>query len=147
LNWELKKFEELTAEEVYKILRIRTEVFIVEQQSAFQDCDNKDQKAYHLYLQDKGKIIAYLRILNKGVSYAEISIGRVLVSKNYRGKNIAKEMMLKAMNFIELNLNEKVIRIQAQSYLVNFYESFGFKQISNEYLDDNIPHIDMMYTK
>ena len=147
MNWELKKFKELKAEEIYKILEIRNEVFIVEQQCAYQDCDGKDENAYHLYLQDNDKIIAYLRILKKGVSYDEISIGRVLVHKNYRGKGIAREMMLKAINFIESNLNEKEIKIQAQSYLVNFYKSLGFKETSNEYLEDNIPHIDMLYKK
>lgn len=147
MNWELKKFEELKVEELYEILKIRNEVFIVEQECAYQDCDGKDEKAYHLYLQDNGKIIAYLRILKKGVSYDEISIGRVLVHKNYRDKGISREMMLKAINFIELNMNEKEIKIQAQSYLVNFYGSLGFKETSNEYLEDNIPHIDMLYKK
>lgn len=147
MNWELKKFKELKVEEIYKILELRNEVFIVEQQCAYQDCDGKDENAYHLYLQDNGEIIAYLRILKKGVSFDEISIGRVLVRKNYRGKGISREMMLKAINFIELNLNEKEIKIQAQSYLVNFYKSLGFKETSNEYLEDNIPHIDMLYKK
>lgn len=147
MNWELKKFEELKVEEIYQILKIRNEVFIVEQQCAYQDCDGKDENSYHLYLQDNGEIIAYLRILKKGVSYDEISIGRVLVHKNYRGKGISREMMLKAINFIELNLNEKEIKIQAQSYLVNFYRSLRFKEASNEYLEDNIPHIDMLYKK
>ncbi|MCB2362080.1 GNAT family N-acetyltransferase [Clostridium estertheticum] len=147
MNWELKKFEELKVEEIYKILEIRNQVFIVEQQCAYQDCDGKDENAYHLYLQDNGKIIAYLRILKKGISFDEISIGRVLVHENYRGKGISREMMLKAINFIELNLNEEEIKIQAQSYLVNFYGSLGFKETSNEYLEDNIPHIDMFYKK
>lgn len=147
MNWELKKFNELKVEEIYKILEIRNEVFVVEQQCAYQDCDGKDENAYHLYLQDNGKIIAYLKILKKGVSFDEISIGRVLVNKNYRGKGISREMMLKAINFIELNLNEKEIKIQAQSYLINFYKSLGFKETSNEYLEDNIPHIDMLYKK
>ncbi|MBU3173651.1 GNAT family N-acetyltransferase [Clostridium estertheticum] len=147
MNWELKKFEELKVEEIYKILEIRNEIFIVEQQCDYQDCDGKDENAYHLYLQDNGKIIAYLRILKKGVSYDEISIGRVLVQKNYRGKGRSRELMLRAINFIELKLNEKEIKIQAQSYLVNFYGSLGFKETSNEYLEDNIPHIDMLYKK
>ncbi|WML32898.1 GNAT family N-acetyltransferase [Clostridium sp. OS1-26] len=147
MNWELKKFEELKVEEIYKILKIRNEVFIVEQQCAYQDCDSKDENSYHLYLENNGEIIAYLRILKKGVSYDEISIGRVLVHKKYRGKGISREMMLKAIKFIELNLNEKEIKIQAQSYLVNFYGSLGFKETSNEYLEDNIPHIDMLYKK
>lgn len=147
MNWKLKKFEELTVEEIYRILKLRNEVFVVEQQCVYQDCDGKDEKAYHLYIEDNGKIIAYLRILNKGVSYDEIAIGRVLVHKNYRGKGIAREMMLKAINFIELNLNEIVIKLQAQEYLLGFYKSLGFKEVSNVYLEDNIPHVDMLYKK
>ncbi len=147
MNWELKKFDDLKVEEIYKILKIRNEVFIVEQQCAYQDCDGKDENSYHLFLQDNDKIIAYLRILKKGVSYDEISIGRVLVHKDYRGKGISRELMLKAINYIEVNLNEKEIKIQAQSYLVNFYRSLGFKEVSNEYLEDNIPHMDMLYIK
>ncbi|MFL0248751.1 GNAT family N-acetyltransferase [Candidatus Clostridium stratigraminis] len=147
MNWELKKFKDLKVQEIYKILEIRNEVFIVEQQCPYQDCDGKDENAYHLYLQNYDKVIAYSRILNKGVSYDEISIGRVLVDKNYRGKGISREMMLKAINFIEFNLNEKEIRIQAQSYLVDFYKSLGFKETSDVYLEDNIPHIDMLYRK
>lgn len=145
MKWELKKFEELEAEELYKILEIRNEVFILEQECPYQDCDVKDQDAYHLYLQEDGRIVAYLRILNKGVSYDEISIGRVLVHKDYRGKGIAREMMLKAIGFIESTLKERAIKIQAQVYLLEFYRSLGFKEASDEYLEDSIPHIDMLY--
>lgn len=146
-NWKLKKFEELKSEEIYKILKIRNEVFIVEQQCAYQDCDDKDKKAYHLYLEENGVIVSYLRILEKGVSFDEVSIGRVLVNKNNRYKGIARVMMIKAIEIIEQSLNEAKIKIQAQSYLVDFYGSLGFRQISSEYLEDNIPHIDMVYKK
>lgn len=147
LNWELKKFEELKVEEIYKILKIRTEVFVVEQQCAYQDCDGKDEKSYHLYLQNQGEIAGYLRILPKGVSFNELSIGRVLVNKSYRGKGIAREMMLKALDFIEKELKETEVKISAQVYLIDFYRSLGFKETSKEYLEDNIPHIDMIYKK
>ncbi|NOH16965.1 GNAT family N-acetyltransferase [Clostridium cochlearium] len=147
MNWHVKKFEELKCEEIYKILQIRNKIFIVEQKCAYQDCDGRDKKSYHLYLEDKGEIISYSRILPRKVSYNEVSIGRVLVNKNYRGTGIARKMMIKAINFIEKNLGEKEIKIQAQCYLINFYKSLGFKEISNEYLEDNIPHIDMLYKK
>ncbi|MCG4580112.1 GNAT family N-acetyltransferase [Clostridium cochlearium] len=147
MNWNVKKFEELKCEEIYKILQIRNKIFIVEQKCAYQDCDGKDKKSYHLYLEDKGEIISYSRILPRKVSYNEVSIGRVLVNKNYRGMGIARKMMIKAINFIEKNLGEKEIKIQAQCYLIDFYKSLGFKEISNEYLEDNIPHIDMLYKK
>ena len=147
MNWQFKKFEELKIEEIYKILRIRNEVFIVEQKCAYQDCDDKDKKSFHLYLEDEGVIVSYLRILEKGVSFNEVSIGRVLTNKNYRNKGISRKMMLKAIEIIEQSLNETEIKIQAQSYLVNFYGSLGFKETSKEYLEDNIPHLDMLYKK
>lgn len=145
MNWKIKKFKELNVEEIYKILALRNEVFIVEQECAYLDCDNKDLNSYHLFSEENGEVVAYLRILEKGVSYDEISIGRVAVKKNYRGKGISRGMMLKAIEFVENNLNEDTIKIQAQAYLLNFYSSFGFKAVSEEYLEDNIPHIDMLY--
>lgn len=147
MNWKIKKFNELNVEEIYKILGLRNEVFIVEQECAYMDCDNKDFNSYHLFAEENGEIVAYLRILEKGISYDEISIGRVVVKKDYRGRGISREMMLKAIEFVENNLNEDIIKIQAQSYLLNFYGSLGFKGISSEYLEDNIPHIDMIYKK
>ena len=147
MKWELKKFDELNVEEIYKILKLRIEVFVVEQECAYQDCDGKDQKSYHLFLEDEGRIAAYLRILKRGLSFDEVAIGRVIVNKDYRGKGLAREMMLKAIKFIEEELNEKEIKIQAQVYLVDFYGSLGFKKISEEYLEDKIPHVDMLYKK
>jgi ElaA protein len=147
LNWVIKKFEELKSEEIYQILKIRNEVFIVEQHCAYQDCDGKDKAAYHIFLEDNKEIVAYLRILQKGVSYDEISVGRVLVNKNYRGKGLAHEMMMKAINFIEENLNESEIRISAQAHLVSFYRGVGFEEVSTVYLEDDIPHIEMLYKK
>lgn len=147
VEWKLKKFDELNIEELYEILQLRSEVFVVEQECAYQDCDGKDKNSYHLYLESDGRIIAYLRILKKGLSFDEMSIGRVLIHKDYRRKGIAREMMTKAISFIEKELNEKEIKIQAQVYLVDFYGSLGFKKVSDEYLEDNIPHIDMLYKK
>ncbi len=147
MNYNIKKFSELENNELYKILELRCEVFVVEQNCAYNDVDNKDQDAYHLLLEDNKKIIAGLRILKKGVSYDQISIGRVVVSKTHRGLGIAKEMMLKAIEFIENDLNEKEIKISAQAYLIEFYKSIGFVEVSQVYLEDDIPHIDMLYKK
>ena len=147
MNWKIKKFNELTVEEMYKILVLRNEVFIVEQECPYLDCDNKDLQSYHLFAEENGEIVSYLRVLEKGVSYDEISIGRVAVKKNYRGNGISREMMLKAIEFIENELLETTIKIQAQAYLINFYSSLGFEAVSEEYLEDNIPHIDMLYKK
>lgn len=147
MNWKIKKFNELNVEEIYKILALRNEVFIVEQECPYLDCDDKDLNSYHLFSEENGEIVAYLRILEKGVSYDEISIGRVAVKKIRRGKGISRKMMLKAIEFIENNLSEDTIKIQAQAYLLNFYSSLGFKAVSQEYLEDDIPHIDMLYKK
>ncbi|MDU4860912.1 MAG: GNAT family N-acetyltransferase [Terrisporobacter othiniensis] len=147
MNWKIKKFNELNIEEIYKILALRNEIFIVEQECPYLDCDDKDLNSYHLFLRENGEIVSYLRILEKGVSYDEISIGRVAVKKSYRGKGISRKMMLKAIEFIENNLTENTIKIQAQAYLLDFYRSLGFNAVSDEYLEDNIPHIDMIYKK
>jgi ElaA protein len=147
MNYNIKKFSELENNELYQILELRCEVFVVEQNCAYNDVDNKDQDAYHLLLQDNKKIVAGLRILKKGVSYDQISIGRVVVNKEYRGRGIAKDMMLKAIEFIENNLGEKEIKISAQAYLIDFYKSIGFVEVSKVYLEDDIPHIDMLYKK
>ena len=147
MNYNIKKFSELENNELYQILELRCEVFVVEQNCAYNDVDNKDQDAYHLLLEDNKKIVAGLRILKKGVSYDQISIGRVVVNKEYRGRGIAKDMMLKAIEFIENNLGEKEIKISAQAYLIDFYKSIGFVEVSQVYLEDDIPHIDMLYKK
>lgn len=147
MKWKLKKFKELTAKEVYEILRIRSEIFVVEQECPYQDPDSKDENSHHLFVYEDEKIVAYLRILEKGISYDEISIGRVLIDKDYRGRGLARKLMLEAIRFIESNLNEKEIKISAQAYLKDFYKSLGFKDVSEVYLEDNIPHIDMLYKK
>lgn len=147
MNWKIKKFNELENSELYEILKLRSEVFVVEQNCIYNDVDTKDIKAYQLFLEEEDKIVACLRILKKGVSYEEISIGRVAVKKEWRGRGIAKEMMLKAINFIANELNEKEIRISAQAYLAEFYKSAGFTEVSEVYLEDNIPHIDMLYNR
>lgn len=143
----VKRFNDLTNIELYEILKLRNEVFIVEQNCAYQDCDNKDFKSYHILSYDNENIVAYLRVLEKSVSYNEVSIGRVLVKKNYRGKGIARKNMLYAMSFIEDKLKEDRIRISAQQYLLEFYKSLGFKVVSDIYLEDNIPHVEMFFEK
>ena len=145
MEWNIKKFNELSTEEIYEILKVRNQVFIVEQNCPYEDCDDKDKNAYHLFLSDEGKIVAYIRILHKGVSYDEVSIGRVLVNWEYRGKNFGRELMVKGIDFIESKLKENSIRISGQEYLREFYKSLGFKEVSEVYLEDDIPHIEMLY--
>ncbi|MEG2017681.1 MAG: GNAT family N-acetyltransferase [Clostridium sp.] len=147
MEFKLKRFNELTVDELYKLLRVRNEVFVVEQDCVYQDCDNKDYEAYHLFCEDEGEIIGCLRILNRGISYEEMSIGRVLVKEKYRHTGISREMMLQALKFIEEELKETEVRISAQVYIKKFYENVGFKVVSEEYLEDNIPHVQMLYKK
>ena len=147
LNWKLKKFNELSTEELYKIIRLRIEVFVIEQNSIYQDCDGRDINAYHLFLEEESDIIACLRILDKGVLFDEVAIGRVIVKKAYREKGIAREMLIKAIKHIEEIMQETSIRISAQAHLEKFYNSVGFKKVSAMYLEDNIPHVQMLYSK
>ena len=144
VDWKIKRFEELTTIELYEILRVRAEVFVVEQTCVYQDLDEKDKKAYHLFCENNGEIVAYLRILDKGVSYPEISIGRVLTRETNRRTGLAREMMQKAISFVEEELSEMQIRISAQLYLKRFYESLGFLITSEVYLEDDIEHIEMV---
>ena len=144
MNFTLKTFQQLTNIELYNVLKERTEVFVVEQNCPYPEVDGKDVQSYHLFREEKGEIIAYLRILPPGVSYEELSIGRVLVKKAYRGQKLAQQLMTEALHFIHNELKEPTVKIQAQEYLSQFYESFGFEAISEVYLEDNIPHIDMI---
>lgn len=144
MNWELKRFNELNTDEIYEILKLRSEIFVIEQQCIYQDCDGNDPSSFHLYALENDKIIAYLRIVDKGLSFDEISIGRVVVHKDYRKNGLGRELMIKAMAFIFKSLNEEIIRISAQEYLLKFYTSLGFKPVSEIYLEDDIPHVEML---
>lgn len=141
MNIEIKKFEELTTFELYEILKLRAEVFVVEQNCIYNDIDNKDIKAFHILIKEDSEIIAYLRVLEIDNNDKEISFGRVLVSQKGRGKGYAKLIVKEAINFINKTWKEKAIAIEAQSYLQKFYESFGFNVTSDEFLEDGIPHI------
>ncbi|MBQ2636562.1 MAG: GNAT family N-acetyltransferase [Methanobrevibacter sp.] len=145
MNWKLKRFNQLTLDELYEILKLRSEVFVVEQDCAYQDLDDKDKVAYHLFLEDNGLVVAVLRILPENVSYDEMAIGRVIVKKSHRGKGLSKIMMKKAMDFITDDLGKNKIRLSGQAYLVNFYEDLGFKKVSDVYLEDGIDHFEFLY--
>lgn len=144
MEFTLKRFDELTSIEVYNILKLRNAVFIVEQNCAYQDCDGNDNKAFHLFLKEEDKVIAYLRILDKDVTFDEIAIGRVVVEKDYRGTGLSRKIMNRAIDFILNDIGAATIKLQAQSYLTAFYKGLGFHEISEEYLEDGIPHIDML---
>lgn len=145
MKWEIKKFKELSVEELYRILELRNSVFIVEQECIYQDCDRKDLEAFHLLCIEDDKVIATLRILNKGVAYKEMSIGRVVVHKEYRRQNLGRKSMEMAIEYIKDKYGDSPIRISAQVYIKEFYKSLGFIEVSDVYLEDDIPHIEMLY--
>jgi ElaA protein len=144
VSWQCKFFTELTNFEVYKILQLRNEVFIVEQNCVYQDCDDKDLKAYHFMGWDDDKLVAYTRLLSPGISYPDAaSIGRVITSPSVRGKNVGKELMTNSIAEVYRLFGKIPIRISAQFYLKRFYESFSFVQYSDVYMEDGIEHIGM----
>jgi ElaA protein len=143
-QWLLKKFEALTPFELYAILQLRNEVFVVEQNCVFQDADDKDQASWHLMGMQDDKLVAYTRLVPPGVSYAEPSIGRVVTSPQVRGTGIGKELMQRSIDECYRLFGEQPIKIGAQYYLKQFYGSLGFAQVSEIYLEDGIEHIYML---
>lgn len=141
----IKQFDDLTGQEVYQILKLRQDVFILEQACFYEDMDNKDQVAHHLCIYEEGQVMAYLRILPPGLSYDEVSIGRVLVHQAARHKGYGRKMMMEAMDYISQVMKESAIRISAQAYLEDFYSSLGFVRASEDYLEDDILHLEMLY--
>ena len=135
-----KTFSELNIEELYQILRLRSEVFVVEQDCVYQDIDNKDKNAIHLYYKVKEEIIAYTRIFKAGDYYENPCIGRVVVSKEERGKDFGKKIMIDSIEYIKQNIKGEKIELSAQKYLDNFYKDLGFYKIGEDYLEDGIPH-------
>lgn len=145
LNWILKKFEALTPYELYDIMWLRNEVFVVEQNCVYQDADYKDQKGWHyMGRNEEGTLIAYVRLLPPGVSYAEPSIGRVLTNPAARGTGAGRLLMQNAIEECKALFGDVPIKIGAQYYLLKFYSSLGFVQTSDIYLEDNIEHIEMI---
>ena len=138
----IKRFEALSAEELYEILKIRVAVFCIEQNCLYQDLDYKDKSAYHIYIKESGKIKAYLRVLDKGISFDEVSIGRVLTTE--RGAGFGNKILEEGIKVAKEKMNTDTIKIEAQSYAKGYYEKFGFTQVSEEFLEDGIPHIQMM---
>ena len=142
--WNCKAFNELTVQELYAVLQLRIEVFVVEQNCVFQDADNKDQKSWHVMGWDGDVLSAYTRLVPAGISYPEVSIGRVVTSPKMRQTGLGRELMKKSIEEVYRMWSQQPIRIGAQLYLKKFYESFGFQQCSEVYLEDNIDHIEMI---
>lgn len=144
MELNIKKFSELSNQELYKIIEARINVFVVEQNCPYKECDNKDQNSFHLFYQKEGEIAAYLRIIPAGISYPEISIGRVLVKDKYRRNGLANKLMQAALSYIKNNFKTEAVRISAQEYILDFYQQLGFEVVSERYLEDDIPHFEML---
>lgn len=148
VNWHIKTFNELTSDELYRILQVRVDIFVVEQNCPYPEVDGKDRNCWHIFAEKNEEILAYTRLLPPGLSYKEAAVGRVLVKKEYRGTGMGRELMTRSVDFLNKTLDEPEIRLQAQEYAENFYGSFGFERISETYLEDDIPHVDMKrYTR
>jgi ElaA protein len=147
IRWEIKKFDELSTHELYTIMQLRLAVFSVEQNCPYQDADGKDLKCHHLMgFDENNELVVYARIVPPGISYTEVSIGRVISSAKVRGTGAGRLLMKKALELIEELYGNVPVKIGAQCYLRKFYSSFGFEIAGDEYLEDNIPHIEMLRT-
>jgi len=145
IQFQTKHFNELSLFEFHDILAVRIQSFVVEQNCPYQELDGKDINAYHVIgANQKGVIIATARILLSGVSYPEISIGRVVVKPDYRLKKVGNLLMQECLRFVDVHLGKQPIRISAQAHLEKFYNSFGFVSTGKAYLEDGIPHIEML---
>lgn len=143
LIFKIKMFNELSLEELYQLLRLRSEVFVVEQNCVYQDIDDKDQKAVHLLGFSDGILVAYSRLFQPGDYFKQASIGRVIIKESYRNKKWGVLLMMESIRLLEEDFQQNVITLSAQLHLKFFYESLGFECVGESYLEDGIPHIEM----
>lgn len=144
---EVKTFEELNKKELHDILKLRSEIFVVEQDCVYSDIDGKDEKALHVIGTKKNDLIAYARIFRSGDYFEEAAIGRVAVTRKERKFGYGKQIMLASIQAVNDYFQESIIRVSAQLYLERFYHSLGFEQVDEGYLEDGIPHIGMVLKK
>ena len=149
MKWECLTFNQLNTQQLYDLLKLRVDVFVVEQYCPYEELDEKDRLAnvYHLLGYDDEHLVAYARLLPQGVSYENVSFGRVAIAQTARGKGLGQDLVATILEHCEMNWRGAAIDIGAQSYLIKFYGGVGFKAISEEYLEDDIPHIDMRLDK
>ncbi len=144
IEWQWCRLDTLSTPQQYAIFAAREAVFVVEQKCAYQDLDGLDLNAHHLVAWAGTEVAAYLRVLTPGVKYDEPAIGRVLTMASFRGSGLGRQLMLAALDHVAASYPGQSIRISAQSYLDRFYRSFGFVPCSTPYLEDGIPHIEML---
>jgi ElaA protein len=147
LQWIFKYFTDLTPAELYAAIQLRNAVFVVEQNCVFQDADDKDQQSFHLLGWVNNELAAYVRIIPQGIYYEQASIGRVVTAPKYRREGLGKLLMAEAIERTCTQFNTNTIKIGAQSYLQNFYQSLGFVATGHHYIEDNIPHMEMVLVK
>jgi len=147
MSWKVKRFEECTLHELYALLRLRSEVFVVEQDCVYQDVDNMDQQALHLWKEDAGDVVACTRVFAAGVCYPEASIGRVIVAASHRGGDLGVELMRRSEEALFALGETGPIKLMAQSYLLNWYGRQGYEPFGEEFLEDGIPHTYMLKRK
>lgn len=142
--FQVKRFDDLTTDKLYQLLKLRVDVFVVEQNCPYPEVDGIDQDCLHLFSEEEGVITSYCRLIPPGVMYHEPSIGRILVHPDYRKKALGRQLVSEAIRVIKDEFNRNDIKIHAQVYLYDFYSSFGFEPVSEEYLEDGILHVDMV---
>ena len=142
MEFTTKHFTQLTTDELYELLRLRSAVFVVEQTCIYQEADGKDRHAYHVWLEEDGEIAAYLRVLEAGISFDEVSIGRVIAVRRRQG--YGSRIVAEGIRVAKEKYGATAIRIEAQTYARGLYEKLGFRQTTEEFLDDGIPHIGML---
>lgn len=144
MELRIKAFDALTVGELYGLLRLRSGVFVVEQDCVYQDIDNLDQRAFHLMLMEHGELVAYARMFKPGELFENASIGRVVVAPEHRSKAYGKRIMEASMAWIREAFPKATIKISAQAHLISFYSDLGFRTVGEGYLEDGIPHIGML---
>lgn len=147
MKFEIKHFKDLSIDEFHDLVALRIEVFVIEQDCPYQDLDGKDKVAFHLLISDKKKIIGTTRILPAGVSYEEVSIGRVVVAQSHRMLKIGHLLMEKSLEFVYNKFGMIDIKLSAQKHLERYYNHHGFLSTGKEYLEDGIPHVEMIKKK
>lgn len=145
MKFEFKHFNDLSNTELYGMLRLRAEIFVVEQTCIYNDLDGLDKDAVHLIIKKEDEIVGCSRLLQPGTRFPDFSIGRVVVKQNLRGTGLGIRMMEEAKNYMNERWNAETIKVSAQKYLQKFYEDLGFSVITEDYLEDGIPHVGMLF--
>ena len=146
ISWKCVSFSDLSLKELHDLLRLRVDVFVVEQDCPYPELDGRDEESFHLLaINEVNELVAYTRILPAGLVYDDVSLGRVLVAMPNRGTGLGEELLIQSMSFIQKHFGEVPVRIGAQTYLEKFYQKHGFQPVGESYLEDGIPHIEMLF--